>query len=99
VIAAGRGDHAGAWDFSRQQVGKGASRLERAGVLEKLQFEAQPDTGEPEIRAIDLDRRSASDTRPYQALDLGDGIAIDAGFLSHGGAPEGYPVDLSSGFG
>jgi hypothetical protein len=78
VIAARRGDHTGFLDVSSQQVGERAPRLERAGVLLQLQFEAQASRFDPEIRAIDFDDRCPPDPRPDQVLGLGNVVLLIA---------------------
>jgi hypothetical protein len=45
MVTARCGDHTRGRHFPLQQVGEGASRLERSGVLQQLEFEAEPDGG------------------------------------------------------
>ena len=77
VIAARGGDHAGRRRLPRQQVGEGAARLERAGVLQQFKLQHEALAVEPEIGGIDPDDRRAPDIGPDQPLGFGDAITID----------------------
>ena len=57
VIAAGRGHHTGSWNVPRQQVGEGAARLERSGMLQELQLEGEGVYGEAEVGSVQPQQR------------------------------------------
>jgi len=77
VVPTRCGHNAGSRDFSGQQVGERTPRLERAGMLEKLKFEAQASRSQPEICRIDLDNGGPPNVRSDQPLGLGDRIWIN----------------------
>ena len=55
MIATGSRDYAGVWDFAREEIGKGAARLERAGVLQEFQFKDEADRIQAEVGARDFE--------------------------------------------
>jgi len=77
VIAAGRRDHAGLRHLAQQQIGEGAARLERAGMLQLFQLQGDRAPSETEIAAGDLDYRRAPDIGPDQPLGSFDVLATD----------------------
>jgi hypothetical protein len=76
VVTARRGDYTGARHLALKQVGEGTTRLERAGVLEQLHLEAEPDDrGETEIGRVDLHHRRAPDVRLNPSMSRDDLVA------------------------
>jgi hypothetical protein len=57
VIAARSRRHAGRRDVAQQQVGEGAARFERAGMLQLLQLEDEAGARDAEVGAVDRDDR------------------------------------------
>ena len=55
VITASAGNHAQGVAYAAQQIGEGAARLERAGVLQQLELERQAIGRKVEFGRIDLD--------------------------------------------
>jgi hypothetical protein len=78
VTARGR-DHTCGWYRPREQVRKRAAGLEGTRVLQVLQFEAQPEGAEAEIRRIDLDHGRPANERLDQAIRCLDTGAVDGG--------------------
>ena len=72
MVAAGRRDHAGLRHVAGQQIGERAARLERAGMLKKLELERQRMAGKAELGAIDLHHRRPPDKGPDEPLALSD---------------------------
>ena len=77
VIAARRGDDARRRHLARQEIGEGAARLERAGVLQKLKLERQPPEGKPEIARLDRQDRRPPHMRADQRRRRADGVVAD----------------------
>ena len=96
MVATGCGHNAGSRDFSGQQVGERTPRLERAGMLEKLKFEAQASSSQPEIRRIDLYDWSPPNVRSDEPLRLDDRVSINhvVGLDVHARLPE--PLDYTN---
>jgi hypothetical protein len=55
VVATGRGDDAHSGWLARQKVREGAAGLERAGVLQLLEFQRQRERRQPEVGTADGD--------------------------------------------
>jgi hypothetical protein len=77
VIAAGGRDDTGRGDIAHEQVGEGAARLERAGVLDELELAAQAQSAQSEIGAVDLDDRRPANVRPDEPFGRCDPVAVD----------------------
>jgi hypothetical protein len=78
VIAARRRGDTSRGHLAHEQVGEGAARLERSGMLQQLELEADGGRAEAELGAIDLDDGRAADVRPDEPLGRRDSLAIDA---------------------
>src|SRR5712691_9329563 len=100
MVAAGSGDDARLRNFSREQIGKRAARLERSRVLQLFELQGDRERVEAEIGGIELDQGRAADERPNERLDLGDACAADRllGYLlgrrqrsAHSAAAAGRP--------
>ena len=73
MIPAGRRDYPGLGDGARQKIVERAARLERPGVLEKLQLQREGMT-DAECPGSDLHHGRLADVRPYalmRRLDVG----------------------------
>ncbi|MHC2740901.1 hypothetical protein ACVMFA_006688 [Bradyrhizobium liaoningense] len=68
VIAAGRGDDTGLRHLPQQQVGEGAARLERSGMLQHLELEPEGRGRQAEIGKIGVKERRAPDMRTDDRL-------------------------------
>ena len=77
VVAAGGRDDAGGRRLSQQQIGEGAARLERAGVLEELELQRERDRADAELVAADRDHRRPPDVRLDQRVRGRDRVAIE----------------------
>ena len=77
MVAARGGDDAGRRHCAAQQIGEGAARLERTGVLQEFELEEEGAGLEAEIGAGESDDRGAADVRPDQPLGCGDPITGD----------------------
>src|SRR5207244_14631 len=60
--------HASPRHLSREQVGKRAARLERAGVLQELGLEVERTDRQAEVLGVDVATRRAAHVRPDQPL-------------------------------
>jgi hypothetical protein len=96
VIAAGRRNHAACRNRSRQQVGEGAARLERARMLQAFEFQRHRPRREAEILHVDLDDRRIADMRPDQALGFGDALRRDRSVKRHCWPPGKVDIYLGS---
>src|SRR5262249_10758909 len=72
-------------DRSRQQMGEGTARLERAAVLQVLELERQRDRWHVEIGSIDINRGRAPNERCDHGVRSGDVVAVDALQVSQSG--------------
>ena len=77
VVAARRGDHACGRRVAKQQVGKGAAGLERAGVLQLFELEGQRERRQPEVGAARLDDWGDADIGRDGGVDALDGGSVD----------------------
>jgi len=81
VVAAGRRDNSGLRRLSREQVGEGAARLERSGVLQEFELQderlAPGFATEAEIAGRDPNDRRVPDIGPDQPLGRGDPGPVD----------------------
>ncbi len=77
VVSARRSDDARLRNFSREQIGKGAARLERSRMLQLLELQGDRKRVEAEFGRVDLEQGRAADVRPDQRFDLGDARAAD----------------------
>jgi hypothetical protein len=84
VVAAGRCDNARFRDFAGEQIGKRASSLERAGVLQKFQFEDQADRIQAEVGARSFEDGRAAQVRPDDFFNRFDALGIELGALHCG---------------
>jgi hypothetical protein len=62
---------------THQEIGEGAARLERAGVLHELEFERERHRIEAEVAAVRFHHRRAPDVRPYQLIGRRDAVAVN----------------------
>jgi len=76
VVAAGSSDYARLRHLAREQIGERAAHLERAGVLQQLELEAELRHTQAEVARRHLDDRRAPDIRADQRVDARDFIAI-----------------------
>jgi hypothetical protein len=86
VIAAGSGGNPGRRRPAGQQVGEGAARLERSGMLQEFELQRERLAFEAEIGGGDADDRRVPDIGPDQPLGGGDVLAVDhgrRGYLGH----------------
>jgi hypothetical protein len=81
VIAARCGDYAGFWNFASQKIGEGAAGFERAGMLQKFQFEDEADRIQAEVGASDFENGRAADVGPDDLFDGGDLRSIEGNFV------------------
>ena len=72
VIAARGGGDPDARDFAHQQVGEGAARLERAGMLQVLELEGEATGRQAEIGGVDVDDGGPPDIGPDELFCRGD---------------------------
>jgi len=79
MIAAGGRHHSCVGYFAKEQIGERATRLERAGVLEKLQFQAEGGGIQAEIGGIDLNDRCFPDMIPDELVGTCDSLSVDDG--------------------
>ena len=77
VIPAGSGSNPSRWRRAGQEVGEGAARLERAGMLQEFELQRDRLAVEAEIGGSDADDRRVPDIRPDQPLGGGDVLAVD----------------------
>jgi hypothetical protein len=77
VVAARGRDDARWWHRSGQQVGEGAARLERSGMLQEFQLELGRAGRQAKVREVDVEGWGVTDVRADQALDCGDALAGD----------------------
>src|SRR5712692_11618190 len=83
MVATGRGDDARFGNFVSEQIGKGASRFERAGVLQEFQFEDEADRIQSEVGASSFEDRRAAHVGSDDFFDRGDALAIKR-YFGHG---------------
>src|SRR5439155_17440229 len=77
VIPARGGDHARLRDFSPEQVGECATRLERSRVLKLLELERERKKRKAKIRAADLNDRRHTDVRLDDGMRRFDALPVD----------------------
>ena len=80
MVAAGGRDDPRFRRAPRQQIGKGAARLERAGVLQEFELQHKRLAGDAEIAGIDPDDRRVPDVGADQPLGRRDPGSVDAAF-------------------
>lgn len=88
VVSARCGNDACRRDFAREQVGEGASRLERTRVLQQFQLEEQAAGFEAEIAAAGFQHGSPAHMRTDDFLHCTNMFSIDHR-VRHGGPPLG----------
>jgi hypothetical protein len=85
MIAAGGRDHAGRGYLAQQQIGKGAARLERAGMLQQFQLESDRQRRQAEIGEIGGKQRCAADIGADHGFGRRNALARDLRCRCHGG--------------
>ncbi len=88
VVPAGCSDDACFGGFASEQIGKGAAGFERAGVLQKFQFEDEADRIQAEVSAGHHQDGRAAHVGPDDVFDCGDALAVQR-HASHGSFPIG----------
>ena len=88
MIASRGGHHAGWGNRAREEITERAASFERAGMLEKFQFEDQLDRREAEVGAAGFYDGRPSDVRTDKLISRDDAVSGDLG----GGHGDQFPL-------
>ncbi len=88
MIASRGGHHAGRGNRAREEITERAASFERAGMLEKFQFEDQLDRREAEVGAASFHDGRPADVRTDKLMRGHDAVSGDLG----GGHGDQFPL-------